>query len=410
MRKPKDLSGKPAPASASKPPVAASYPADPAPDGPNSGLRRGRKKGSGEQILAVNYHGKAYQFYKTCPWDKWWDEFSTSTMPNGALRYPTGWSFARAKAKNNIQEQNWIWAAIGPKPVLDEKRKKPVVPWLGDWLMQRQKSFWFGTGKAEALARVLRERQNALEAARAVGAIHVDWIRRTMGLANQVDNFFGGQMLLPELSLKENARRASLYLKAHNELFSMCSQATEAYLRCHGIHQDDVTVLAQIAAVSARASMSANTEQSMKEEQAHMLARCLMAHAENFEMPLPDSLSPENKAKNDEFVKSFPLERFSALAGFFKSCFAHEAFDLNGSARSAVAEFCEHSSREEIVRVDREFAEFLTLRPGTTHEVMQRIATERFDALAPNCPEDWGALRNRVAICAEKHYGPDWRK
>lgn len=258
MHKSKDLFSKPTLANRETPsaaikPATETHPANPASDGSNSKSRRGRKKGSGEQILAVNYHGKAYQFYKSCPWDAWWTEFCTATMPSGALRYPTAWSFARAKAKNNLDEQRWIWAAIGPRPVFDNGHKKPTIPWLSDWSKRRQGSFWFGTEKAEALARVLKERQNALEAARGVGAIQVDWIRRTVGLANQVDNFFGGQMLLPELSLKENARRASLYLKAHNELFSMCSQATEAYLRCHGIHQDDVTVLAQIAAVSARA-------------------------------------------------------------------------------------------------------------------------------------------------------------
>jgi hypothetical protein len=170
--------------------------------------------------------------------------------------------------------------------------------------------------------------------------------------------------------------------------------------------RDDVTVLAQIAAVSARAS----TEQSMKEQQAQMLARCLIAHAENFEMPLPDSLSPENKAKNDELVKSFPLERFSALAGFFKRCFAQEPFSPNESTLPAVAEFCKNSSRQEIARVDHELAEFLSLRPGTTDQVMQRIVTERFGALAPSHPDDWKSLRNRIAVCAEMHHGPDWRK
>ncbi len=109
-------------------------------------------------------------------------------------------------------------------------------------------------------------------------------------------------------------------------------------------------------------------------------------------------------------MKSFSVEGFSALAGFFKKCFTTEPFSLNGSAQSAVARFCENSSPEEVARVDREFAEFLALRSRTTHEVMQRIVAERFGALAPDHPDDWRALRNRIAIYAEKNHGPDWRK
>ena len=74
MPKMKDALGKPTPSGGDKPSAAdrsvtASDQADPSSGGSNSGSRRGRKRSSGGQILSVNYHGKAYEFYKSCPWD-----------------------------------------------------------------------------------------------------------------------------------------------------------------------------------------------------------------------------------------------------------------------------------------------------------------------------------------------------
>jgi len=386
------------------------------PAGTKSKSKRGRKKSSGEQILSLNYYGKAFQFYHRCPWGKWWEEFSTATMPNGALRYPSAWAFAKAKAKNNLQEQRWIWDVIGPKPVLAKGRKKPAVPWLGDWLKRREGSFWFATEKTKALSRVLQERQNALEAARAVGALSVEWIRRFVGLANQVDDYFEGQMLLPELSLKENQRRSSLYLKLHEGLFRLCSKATEDYLRCHGIHQDDVTVLAQLTAVSTRAAIPADTNSEpgvdgWKLLQAQRFTQHLMSRAETFNMPLPDfGPWPEDGEKDEEFVKSFPVERFPALAGFFKKCFASKPFSEYLFPPTAVEDFCKNCKPEEIACLDREFADFLTFTSQTTHAAMQSVVTDRFGSRPPLHPCDWNRLRTWIAHYAQRYHGPDWRK
>jgi len=37
----------------------------------DSSERRGRKRGSGEQILHTAYHGAAYKFFKQQQWDVW---------------------------------------------------------------------------------------------------------------------------------------------------------------------------------------------------------------------------------------------------------------------------------------------------------------------------------------------------
>ena len=159
---------------------------------------RGRKPTSSEQTLGTNdARGRAYKFYRTCRWDTWLDDFSQARMPNGALRYPTAWSFAKAK---DDEQRGWIFAAIGPKLKLKKGQKRAAMPWLGDWQKQRQAGFWLRQDKCDALEHVMSERQSALEVARAVSGFSVSWLRKVHGLAERLNNFFGGQILRPELS------------------------------------------------------------------------------------------------------------------------------------------------------------------------------------------------------------------
>jgi hypothetical protein len=211
--------------------------------------RRGRKRGSGEQILHTAYHGAAYKFFKQQQWDVWYEEFVQSANPDGSLKYPTAGTLAQEKGKT-FKERKWIRAAIGPKPVLEGKRKNPIIPWLGDWQQRRIQGSWFGTEKALALSTVIEERRNGLEAARAAAELDVEWLERLTGLAHQLDNYYLGQAFLPSLSYQENAKRMKDYLKHLSVIFQMHHTATVDYLHCHGVHRDHVSILAEMTLVS----------------------------------------------------------------------------------------------------------------------------------------------------------------
>jgi len=149
-----------------------------------------------------------------------------------------------------LKERKWIRAAIGPKPVLEGKRKNPIIPWLGDWQQRRIQGSWFGTEKAMALSTVIEERRNGLEAARAAAELDVEWLERLTGLAHQVDNYYLGQAFLPSLPYQENAKRMKDYLKHLSVIFQMHHTATVDYLHCHGVHRDHVSILAEMTSVS----------------------------------------------------------------------------------------------------------------------------------------------------------------
>jgi hypothetical protein len=383
-------------------------------EGSPSKPRCGRKKNSGEQLLNLKYRGRAYAFYLRQPWDKWWEEFCASTMPSGALRYPTTWSFAKAKA-NGIQEQRWIQGVIGPKPDLEDGRKRPPIPWLGDWQQRRQMGFWFGTEKAEALAKVLKDRADGLEAARAVAGISAGWLRRAEGLANQADNYFGGQILIPNLSVKQNRQRADLYLRVLKELFQMASKATSNFLACHGIHQDDVTILAQMQAVSIRSATQCGIAKASAEMPEGitiddvLMGKMLRDKAALYKMSLP-LLGIENNLgdlEDDEFLVLANSSRFSNLAAFMKTVVNNESGV--SSCRPKIEEYCKATPIEHLRQLRKEIQRFyMLLKFCPSVAAATGLLRDKLDCPFLQKGEEWVEVSNHFLTVVSLRHGTTW--
>lgn len=196
------------------------------------------------------------RFYRRVPWDKWWDEFIAARESSGALIYATVWAFARAKGKNAFEQQVIYWC-VGPQPrQKDGSKGKYPVKWLGDWQTLRNEMFYYSESKAEALKKMLEKNGTALEAAHGVAHVALDWIAKTDRWQQQVTEHFRDVILVPGAKEKSNRSRANLFFDLQERLMAMQMQSVNLFLKCHGVGEDDISVLAQMAAVGARAALT----------------------------------------------------------------------------------------------------------------------------------------------------------
>lgn len=190
-------------------------------------------------------------------WDEWWNEFLTSRESSGAFTYPTSWSFCRAKTKDK-NEQKVIYWRIGPKPTLikaDGSEGKMPVTWLGEWQSQRSSYFTYSSEKIQALKKVLDERQTGLDAALAAATFPLDWMAKTQKWSEQIDSYFKDLLMDPGEDIKKNGQRANLFLDLQKQCFDLQTRALKTYLMCNGVTEDDISVLAQVAAAGGRAAL-----------------------------------------------------------------------------------------------------------------------------------------------------------
>ena len=357
-----------------------------------------------EQILSTSdSRGKAKQFHKKCPWDAWHTEFRESRFPNGALRFPTAWSFAKSKTKDD-KERQWILDAIGPKPELKEGQK-PAMPWLGDWRNTRQSGFWLRQDKTDALERAIRERMGALEAARVVSGFSISYLRRVEHLTEQLDNYFGDQILHPEMSIKNNIARFTFVVKMLAQLQTISGNATQDFLACNGIETDDITVIARLEATRARDVSPSDQAEIQKirlmpgvtaelingMSQTDMwMAKTIVQKSKSFGFVLPDwEMPPEEQADCEEFITTFPVEKFSELKMFLESCTTVNW--LGETLETRVANFCKERRLSTITTVGTQIEDFNTLMFGQVFSTFRRIFTEKFGVLEP---EDGGVWTN----------------
>ncbi len=363
--------------------------------------KRGRKRSSLEQILSTSdSRGKAKQFHEKCPWDAWHTEFRESRLPNGALRFPTAWSFAKSKTKDD-KEQQWILDAIGPEPELKEGQK-PAMPWLGDWRKIRQSGFWLRQDKTDALERAVTERMGALEAARVVSGFSISYLRRVEHLTEQLDNYFGDQVLHPEMSIKDNIARFTFVVKMLAQLQIISGNATHDFLACNGIESDDITVIARMEATKVLGVSPADQAEIQKirlmpgvtaelingMSQTDMrMAMTLVQKSKVFGFVLPDYEVPlEEQAACEEFITTFPVEEFSELKMFLGSCTTVGC--LGESLETRIANFCKHSTLRTITSVWMEIENFNTLMSGQV-----------FPRSDESSPTNSGCWSRRMAGC-----------
>lgn len=370
---------------------------------PTKAIKPGRKSTSSEQILGTNdARGRAYRFYQSCRWDLWHEEFCQSRMPNGGLRYPTVYSFAKAKAKNE-DERRWIQEAISPEPELKEGQKRGAMPWLGDWLKQRRAGLLIPHDRAESLERVLKERVNGLELTRIVSGFSVEWMRMVDRVRAQLDDFYGDQVFQPHLSMKENERRVAAYVKILMQTQEMSSTACRDFLACHGIHRDNITILARLEAtrvlaestpadselhkIQLKPGVTADLINGLSLDDILMMS-AIKEKIRHFDIVIPDfEITREQKPACDEFVKIFPVEQFAELKLLLVECFQEP--DPAYTLETLIQQFTKKRNSDTIARVWTQIEKFNSLLSGHVLSTFRTIFIERFRIPAPRDAGTW---------------------
>jgi hypothetical protein len=191
---------------------------------------------------------KAYLWYKSKPWDDWWDEFSTAADANGRLKYKTAWSFCRVKAKKGW-ERELLWEMIGPQPPTVNNHR---APWLGDWQRRRENGFWaLDPTKMEGVKAVVKERQDAMEAAKAIAPLMLPHMQRMHRLTLEIDAAFGGSPYLANYppDHEKNKKRVREYLAVLKAAVDQEKELWEMWMKAHGLNPGDAGAWLMMASI-----------------------------------------------------------------------------------------------------------------------------------------------------------------
>lgn len=241
----------------------------------------------------------AQEFFSRIPWDEWWQEFATALDVKGQLRFRTSWQFAKEKGRTP-SERELVYCSIGPKKAeqvwLDsggskrlKKAKKRNIPWLGNWQNRRDKLLYYDRESVRKMHTVIKERLDALEAGRGAATVVLDMLAKLTKWSDDVDRYFGHTLLVPSEGKDKQKltqavkERTNYYLRLQAMLFNHTHAALQQYLRCHGIADSDLSVLAQMAAVGAKAALAgAAAGQRLAETNptVHMLATSIAQKAQ----------------------------------------------------------------------------------------------------------------------------------
>ena len=251
----------------------------------------------------LSKHNPAFRFFREVQpkLAQWWEEFSQELdQKTGGPKYKTIYQFARAKSKVP-KEQDWIAQMIGPEPTTYNHKngKAPGrwlrIPWLGDWKARRMNGYWAPEhpAKIKALAKSLKEKLVGLEAVRSAAPYLVQMMARYMKLAEQVDQVFGGQPLdMNDEPSEKNKARFYSYLEMQKAVTRMQLRLFHEWMLVHGVSTDGNPVqITQVNQMLMTDQSAAGLADSMtrRDLEAVKLARMLQLHAENFEMPLPET-------------------------------------------------------------------------------------------------------------------------
>lgn len=247
----------------------------------------------------------AYKYYLKIQPElrEWWDEFNTSLDDRGNKKYRSVYQFVKVKAKTKV-EQEYLMEMIGPRPQLKEGRQLRA-PWLGDWMLRRSNGYWAPEQpeKIKSLARAVKTKLASWEAVRSAAPYLVQQMARLMRLEEQIDEAFGGQAF--DLDKKpndpENIARFNLIMEFRKKVSDQSMKLMDMWMQIHGVDPKNPVQMAQVNNLtqninSAMGLMDPQGELTpmMKEIETFRVAKQLTAHAKNFNMPLPESLSPKH--------------------------------------------------------------------------------------------------------------------
>ena len=256
--------------------------------------------------------GKVEAFVNSLQLNEMWEEFHNAFNSNGTPRYKTVWSFISKYTKVEKHRDILYWM-LGPKVVIKPGEVAKYNLDQYDWEDKRQRGYWFLDQNVQNLKQDIHAKAIAYQAIKEAGKVNVDTIAMLNKLLMQLEVEFGGRLFLPELSVKENAMRATLYMQLVEKITTISNQAQLMFAKTQGM---DLERLDQFFAMfgsamgrTAATLMGAPQDDSGDNASGHHLTMktqfakvldMVTNKAAEYNLPVPDDIAAAIKATTVE--------------------------------------------------------------------------------------------------------------
>lgn len=191
------------------------------------------------------------QFFIDQDWEVWFHEFATERQSRGGgYRYVSTFEFAKAKSSNRVI-RDLILHVIGPVAAGKTPMYKDIPQY--DWERRRKAGFWLGPEPLkDKIEAIVAQADTIDEVKSSARSALLPLLLQTAAMFDKIEAAFGGQIFLPNGTLKDNEARASLYMRLSDQAINGTIRIQEAYSRALGINMSDMqgTILFHEAAAS----------------------------------------------------------------------------------------------------------------------------------------------------------------
>jgi hypothetical protein len=249
---------------------------------------------------------RALEYFKSCPWDKWWHEFCTAREKGGSWTYTTSHAFAKDKSNRTEFCTQIIYHCIGPKPLDSSQFKTPFkqrfanIPYLGDWFQLRSRAFFYDNESVDKMRVIVASKLDGMEAGRGAATVVLDLIAKWMKYDEKVDEAFDYSPVQVGVSRTSNEIRSKIFFRMHRETLDAILELTSKYLECHGITAGGLNDLGSLIMAVSRGSANAvlqGQEQGVRSVSPalQMMMQAVMDKSKIFNIPLPPAVVGEEK-------------------------------------------------------------------------------------------------------------------
>ena len=175
--------------------------------------------------------------------------------------------------------------------------------WILDetpWVAKRERGFWFSSKNIENIKQDIANKASAYEAVRQAGKVNIDTIALLNSLLKQLDTEFGGRLFLPNLSSKENAMRATLYMNLVEKITTISHAAQIMYARTQGLDLQRLDEFFKMFGSSMGRTAATLMGQSAEVEEGssnhlkkhfNAVVEMVMSKSNEYELQLPENLA-----------------------------------------------------------------------------------------------------------------------
>lgn len=179
------------------------------------------------------------EFFHEQDWEEWYHEFATEhNARGGSYRYVSAFEFA--KNKSSVRAiRDLILHVIGPVVPGKPPMFRDIPQY--DWERRRKAGFWLGPEPlGTKIATIVAQADNLDEAKHSARATLLPLLLQVGAMFDKIEQAFGGQIFLPNASMKDNDNRASLYMRLCDQAINGTIRLQEAYSRALGINISDL--------------------------------------------------------------------------------------------------------------------------------------------------------------------------